>query len=666
YSQAQQLQHKEDQEEESTPEILFTLEIESGLETIIADELRLRQMLVNLLSNALKFTDVGSEIGLKVNRWDGWVAFTVWDTGIGIPPEKQHLIFQKFQQLEQPLTRRYEGTGLGLVLTQRLARLHGGDVSFISKAGEGSHFTLLLPPCPPEGRRQGVHLGRLNTEGCNPQASNLQPTTEAKRNRLVLIVETVPRYLDSLTEQLNSLGYRVVIARAGTEAIEKARGLQPRAILLNPLLPQLSGWDVLTLLKSDAQTHHIPVLVTATQAEKEQAYDHKADGFLSLPVQKQALLQSLTSLAEQECPISKGLTILHLSPVERNPDTFTPLTTYSESSNFSAELTELLSLEHSELNYRVLEADDLEQAELLARVWHPDVVVLDSSKIADPLAYLEQFSSHPDLAVLPLVTLDRQTTEAANQITGLSAYPCLALDSSSNMTALLQVIQIAVGMCRMPNILVMDIGEQGQVGTQESSRSHTLSSQRSRYKNTSLSSSCINKEETLSTAEHHARSKGKPSQNSASTTPQSSWLQALMQYLQTAGFKTVLSSSWPEIYYQIQTQSVDLLLIRLKNIKDSSELEDGLIALAQLPNLPPVLMLDHRSNSMNESDRVVDNNSVQYSHRASQSDDIVMSRNASTASALDSLLKAVATQILHGHSLPMTQLLEQINQALEV
>lgn len=663
YSQARQLQHKEDQEEESIPEILFTLEIESGLETIVADELRLRQMLVNLLSNALKFTDVGGEIGLKVNRWDGWVAFTVRDTGIGIPPEKQHLIFQKFQQLEQPLTRRYEGTGLGLVLTQRLARLHGGDVSFISKADEGSQFTLLLPPCPPEGRRQGVHLGRLNAQRYNLQPSNPQATTEAKRNRLVLIVETVPRYLDSLTEQLNSLGYRVVIARAGTEAIEKARGLQPHAILLNPLLPQLSGWDVLTLLKSDAQTHHIPVLVTATQAEKEQAYDHKADGFLSLPVQKQALLQSLTCLAEQECPISKGLTILHLSPVERNPDTFTPLTTYSESSNFSAELTELLSLQHSELNYRVLEADDLEQAELLARVWHPNVVVLDSSKIADPLTYLEQFSSHADLAVLPLVTLDRQTTEAANQITGLSVYPCLALDSSSNMTALLQVIQIAVGMCRMPNILVMDIGEQGEVRTKESSRSHTLPSQRSRYKNTSLSS--LNREETISTAAPHSGSKGKPSQN-ATTTPQSSWLQALIQYLQTAGFKTVLSCSWPEIYYQIQTQSVDLLLIRLKNIEDSSELEDGLIALAQLPNLPPVLMLDHRSDSMSEGEFVADNSSVQYPHRASQSDDIVMSRNASTASALDSLLKAVATQILHGHSLPMTQLLEQINQALEI
>jgi len=82
------------------------------------------------------------KIGLRVNSW-GWIAFTVWDTGIGIPEQKQHLIFQKFQQLENPLTRQFQGTGLGLVLTR--ARLHGGDVTFLSKEGKGSEFTLLHP-----------------------------------------------------------------------------------------------------------------------------------------------------------------------------------------------------------------------------------------------------------------------------------------------------------------------------------------------------------------------------------------------------------------------------------------------------------------------------------------------------------------------------------------
>ncbi|MBD0343345.1 MAG: hybrid sensor histidine kinase/response regulator, partial [Coleofasciculus sp. Co-bin14] len=255
YAQVRQLHCEKEQEEEITPETQFTLEIEPDLDRLVGDELRLRQMLVHLLSNALKFTNPGGKIGLRVNRWEGWIAFTVWDTGIGIPPEKQHLIFQKFQQLEQPLTRRHEGTGLGLVLTQHLARLHGGDVSFISKLGEGSQFTILLPPCPPQGRKQelnvqeGLQVDRLNGESSNLSFGNgfaEQHSTQPSRNRLVLVVETVPRYLERLTEQLKNLAYRVVVARSGTEAIEKARTLQPYAILLNPLLPKLSGWDVLT------------------------------------------------------------------------------------------------------------------------------------------------------------------------------------------------------------------------------------------------------------------------------------------------------------------------------------------------------------------------------------------------------------------------------------
>ncbi|AFZ16201.1 ATP-binding response regulator [Allocoleopsis franciscana] len=733
YSQAGQLHQEKEQQEDPTTETQFTLEIEPGLDTLVADELRLRQMLVHLLSNALKFTDVGGKMGLRVNRWEGWIAFTVWDTGIGIPPEKQHLIFQKFQQLEQPLTRRFEGTGLGLVLTQRLARLHGGDVSFISKPGEGSQFTLLLPPCPPQSR--GVD-GEIYT--C--------PSPHAQcpiRNRLVLIVETVPRYLDSLTEQLKSLGYRVVIARSGTEAIEKARGLQPCAILLNPLLPQLSGWDVLTLLKSDAQTRHIPVLVTATQAEKQQAYQNKADGFLSLPVQKPALLQSLTGLEQQERPTtsSKGLTILHLSPVEMYPQTPVDLPASSDSSNLSSGITELLSLQHSDLNYRVLEADDLEQAELLARVWQPDVVLLNAAKIADSLSYLEQFSLYPGLLSIPLVTLDHQTTEAANQVTGLSVYPCLAPDNASKITALLQVLQVAAGISYMPSILVMDIGEQGvtqvddhslsqiapwqdssinplafsasgcagshgeivleplgsvrrdlsqsgakglqhEVPQRTSADSYALSSGGQEalpcqtfqqcFQGTGGSVSHVEREmggmhNRVTPQELHrlpvrqsrrvrsAGGKGRYSQTATPLKPQSSWLQALMQYLQTAGFRSVLSGSWTEIYHQLQEQSVDLLLIRIKDISDASGLVSGLLALTQLQKqkLPPILVLDHRLNSDSQA----------VGARLSPRNQGMIGRVDST-STLDSVLTAVATQILRGNALSMTQLLEQINQAL--
>jgi signal transduction histidine kinase len=220
FEQAKQLQQQEEKApsqsnktpgtspQESTSKIEFTLEIEPGLTHLIADELRLRQMLVNLLSNALKFTEIGGKIGLKVNMWEGWLAFTVWDTGIGIPADKQHLIFQKFQQLESPLTRRFQGTGLGLVLTQRLARLHGGDVSFISSENQGSQFTLLLPPHPPGTSWED------SAESTTVQAPDfLKPKFPCpianSRSRLILIVEAVPKYIEDLTKVLTSLGYQV-------------------------------------------------------------------------------------------------------------------------------------------------------------------------------------------------------------------------------------------------------------------------------------------------------------------------------------------------------------------------------------------------------------------------------------------------------------------------
>ena len=659
YAQAQQrLLNQNSQEEEGSQFAQFSLQIQPDLEVILADELRLCQMLVHLLENALKFTDSSGEIGLTVNRWEGWIAFTVWDTGIGIPEEKQHLIFQKFQQLEEPLTRRFDGTGLGLVLTQRLARLHGGDISFISKPDEGSQFTLLLPPCPPQEewgeeenhsnqppiteelastvtqenlypaetvtlqehfRRtqnrkdeaslrgeqiQETELPLYPPKVGNPAKQVLSSQKQQPTTRLVLIVETVPRYLESLNEQLQSLGYHVVIARAGTEAIEKARRLQPCAIFLNPLLPQLSGWDVLTLLKSDEHTHHIPVFVTATQAEKRQAYHHKADGFLTLPVQEQALLKTLAPLAEPQIPTNSSLTILYLTPVETHHGNSMPPQTLLEPPALSAELTDLLNLQHSDINYRILEADDLEQAEILTRVWYPDVLLLDSVGITEPLAFLQELSLYEGLTSLPLVTLDHRTTEAANQVSSLCVYPCLLVDSSSKIAALLQVVQVAAGMSHKPNVLVMDIGEEGKQGIGEHLQSPIPTS----------------------------------------LTPQSSWRQALMQYLQTAGFRGLLANSWVEVYRQLHASNFDLLLIRLTQINDPSVLAQRLNALAELQKLPPILVLDHRLDK-EPGDRAI----IDSEHPASE---------------LEFLLKGIATKVLRGYSQSMSQLLEQIKQTL--
>ncbi|WP_313926664.1 ATP-binding protein [Anabaena sp. FACHB-1237] len=547
----------------------FTLVIESELEEMIADELRLRQMLVHLISNAFKFTEISGEVGLKVNRWEGWIAFTVWDTGIGIPEHQQHLIFQKFQQLENPLTRQFEGTGLGLVLTRALARLHGGDVSFLSREGKGSQFTLLLPPHPSQTMIKNYQKSE-ESSGEFSSISEKFTTCNQHQNqpifspRLVLIVEAVARYIEDLTEHLKGLGYRVVIARSGTEALEKARRLQPQFIFLNPLLPLLSGWDVLTLLKSDLLTRHIQVIVTATAAEKEQAATKKADGFLNLPV-KYELLSSLL----------KDLTTLQLQTAElENEEIFTRKVPLRILRLVNAEL-DTIELYPSLREHRVIEVDDLEQADLLTRVWQFDVVLLDIP-VNMAQSYLDRFPKYPKLLNIPLVTCDIATTLMASQIPGLSVFPCLSLlnhDKSENkqhqeskykQDTLSSVLQIAAGICSPINILVVDLNMVDDLSKNVTTKITTKKSRSGNVKN----------------------QRG------------SHWFQALVQYLKTAGFQANIAVSWLEVLQQVSHQTVDLLLIYLGENDINREMKKAIDKLANLPfNLPPILIIDQAKKS---------------------------------------------------------------------
>jgi len=609
----------------------FTLKIEPGLEMLVADELRLRQMLVNLLSNALKFTPLGGKIGLKVTRWERWIAFTVWDTGIGIPAEKQHLIFQKFQQLESPLTRQFEGTGLGLVLTQRLARLHGGDVTFISKEKKGSEFTLILPPSPPSkslGNNQETEESsgkkRLNKQKAisKLEQSSKLPITHNQislpnySSRLVLIVEAVPHYIEDLSEKLTALGYQVVIARSGTEALEKVRRLQPRAIFLNPILPVLSGWDVLTLLKTDPDTWEIPVIITATRGDKERALLHKANGFLSLPVQQSSLEKTV---AESLKPLSyipnQKLTILRI--IYRRNKKVTAL------GNEHKSIYDLSLLLHP-YDCRIVEADEIEEAELLARIWHPDVVLLEN--IGNKLLteeLLEKLSQSQCLTSLPLVTLDSRTTQAANKIKEVSVFPCLDYENGTNSkektesdsefiaSALWQVISIAARTNLPPNILVVDVSHIADF---------TASSSKSLSEEAAMISQ--NKQEN-STAENSDRSG-----NLDST-------QALIQYLKIGGFRSLLTRYWSEVLQHLQYHSVDLLLICLRG-NLPSELLEALLGLKELKSNTPIVVWEDANFTLPEN---------------------------FTSAKLNLVLKEVASQTLP-YSISMPDLLEKIKKSI--
>lgn len=567
----------------------FELKIQPGIDGIIADELRLRQMLANLLSNAIKFTEIGGKIGLNVEAWEGWIAFTVWDTGIGIPADKQHLIFQKFQQLENPLTRQFEGTGLGLVLTQRLAQLHGGDITFTSVEGQGSKFTLLLPPSPPQ-------------MALMQEADQIPKVFAPSSDRLAMVVESTSSNLDSLIHQLTEAGYRVAIARSGTEALEKIRRLRPTIVFLNPLLPSLSGWDVLILLKSEEETRSIPVIITATHAEQDQAYSCGAEGFLSLPITTKALQHVLDQLVGQiDRTIAKdslnSLTVLHLHISEVADAVELGL------NSFKVDLNSLL---HPH-NCRVVEVDDLDQADLLARVWKPDVMLLDLA-VVNPLLYMKQFEQYPFLMSLPIVTLTPKVTQAANQVKGLSVFPYLepilphskAESGDISPPALLQVLHLATGISWDPHVLIVD-------------------------------SAMIQTDLPPSTPTYATR------MSSAASSMQQSeqWLNAFGQYVQTAGFHSSIGRSWADVMFMMRSQNVDLILICLRQTVHHASLVEALKTILSLGSKPPILLWDcQNSQSTDETDQ-----------------------------SATVLLKAIATKILPA-SLTMQDLLNEIRQIL--
>ncbi len=703
--------------EEEISQIQFALEIEAGIETLIADEMRLRQILVNLLSNAFKFTEPGGATGLKVSRWSGWIAFTVWDTGIGIPEGKQHLIFQKFQQLENPLTRRFEGAGLGLVVTRGLARLHGGDVSFISSEGKGSQFTLLLPPHPPQ---RDAAIGEPGIGGA------------ARRQHLALIVEAVPQFIEALTELLTASGYRVVIARTGTEALDKARRFAPAAIFLNPVLPLLSGWDVLTLLKSDVATHQIPAIVTATLAHKEQAYQNRADGFLTLPVSQKALQKLLDNLIGQKPEPATALTVLRLNAPSETAASGAGEHRTADSLMPAENLNSLLQ----QAGYRVLEADDLDQAQLLAGLWQPDVLLLDTAgQLPDPLAYLKQLSQHSSLAKLPLVALEPEIAVAASLVPELSvfSFPRFRGSAQSGIvgcsserllgppagipaaSALLQMLAAAAGISCQPVILVVDTSTLPDLPAAAVPTSDSASSAPPQPKPTPAAGESLPTDNPhpkgmpafvargtgvgppggllaptpslqppqpltppcspiVPTLEDTLQGKGcwqpgsrQQSLNAEQARPgalaeqagaarANGGLPALIQYMQTAGLRALIGRSWAEVCQRLQSQSADLLLICLAEATNEQALEQALVSLGQLPASPPILVLDRRSNSPALSQRARRSPPQPERYFDSGSSD-------NNDYRLDTVLQEIATQILPS-DLPVAVLLNHINQAL--
>ncbi len=306
--------------------------------SIVTDSKRLQQVLKNLLSNAFKFTEQGG-VRLSVSAsLGGWsaehpvlnqsptvVAFEVSDTGIGIPLEKQKIIFEAFQQADASTSRKYGGTGLGLAICRELANLLGGEIHLRSSPGAGSAFTLYLP-IKYAGASNPVRMlpgGDQVFPSVALQTVPDRPVEQIPDDRLeiepgdaiLLIVEDDPHYARVMVDLARDKGFKVLVAMRGADALDLARQYQPSAVSLDVFLPDMLGWTVLSQLKQNPLTRHIPVQIITLDEDRQHGLARGAFSFVTKPTTTEGLEDALARIKQYTARRRKRLLV-----VEDNPD----------------------------------------------------------------------------------------------------------------------------------------------------------------------------------------------------------------------------------------------------------------------------------------------------------------------------------------------------------
>lgn len=282
----------------------ITQRIPPGLPMLQTDVLKVKQILVNLLSNAVKFTEEG-EVSVQVVQKNNDIIFSVKDSGIGIEEKNFGKVFEEFQQIDSSNTRKYKGTGLGLPISRRLARLLGGDLTVESVYGKGSTFHLTIPVVykDTEHTTETVSpppMEKIPEEPRNAPVARPQPTApiqtkqaETHNGPLVLCIDDDPEVIELLKKYIIPEGFSVAEAYSGDEGINKAEMIQPTIITLDIMMPHKDGWQVLRELKQNAKTRHIPVIIHSIIENRPLAFSLGAVGVVTKPTDSVELLKIL-------------------------------------------------------------------------------------------------------------------------------------------------------------------------------------------------------------------------------------------------------------------------------------------------------------------------------------------------------------------------------------
>jgi len=356
---------------------VLAIEQADDLPPLTAERFRIKQVLLNLLSNSYKFTPVEGHITLSCRLADpATMLFSIADTGFGIKPEDQEIIFEEFRQADGSAAREMTGTGLGLAISKRLIEMHGGRIWVESEYGHGATFSFLLPLAgPPDAE--------LDAAG---------ETTPPPDNKTVLVVEDDHQFSDLLAFYLRQEGYAPVQHFNGLGTLEQARELRPAFITLDIMLPDQDGWEILRALKSDPQTKDIPVLIISALEDGELAFSLGAVDYLIKPIRREDLHRLLDRLAAPD-PLTRHVTVL---AVDDDP-----------------EVIKLLQQMLPAESYTLLAAYDGKQGLTLARGEDPDVILLDLLMPGmSGFEVLEKLRADAETVDIPVIVLTARDVSA--------------------------------------------------------------------------------------------------------------------------------------------------------------------------------------------------------------------------------------------------------------
>jgi CheY-like chemotaxis protein len=330
-------------------------------------------VLLNLLSNAAKFT-AGGTVTLEVSREDtatqrSWIVFRVADTGIGMTSEQIDRIFQAFTQADSSIQAKYGGTGLGLTLSRRLCQTMGGDITVESEVGMGSTFTVRLPATV----ASVPAVAGFDGDGRNEMLPDAG---------MVLVVDDDPVARELLLRMLNKEGFRVATAGGGKEAIRLARELQPDAITLDVVMPDMDGWAVLTELKADPELAAIPVVMLSILDDRDLGYALGAAEYLTKPIDRDRLVALLRKYRHEH----RGCTVL---VVDDDPS-----------------MRELIRIVLDEEGCAVIEAENGRVALESVREEPPQLILLDlMMPEMDGFEFLSELRRHEEWRGIPVAVV---------------------------------------------------------------------------------------------------------------------------------------------------------------------------------------------------------------------------------------------------------------------